>query len=225
MQIRAAEISSIIRDQIQNYEKKLEVRETGVVLSTGEEIPCRTLVWTAGVRPPSVVRELGLPLDPAGRIGTEPTLRVRGHDDVWAIGDAAAVPDPAQDGAGPCPPTAQHAIRQGRLVAANVAATLGRGEVKPFTYKTLGVFVDMGQHEAVATMVGVRLRGFVAWFAARTYHLALMPGVGRRLRLMADWTVGLMFGRDSSELGTLGHPQSLGQFVEPPTAERSERQP
>jgi NADH dehydrogenase len=72
----------------------------------------------------------------------------------------------------------------------------------------------MGQHQAVATMLGLRLRGFPAWFAARTYHLAMMPGVARRLRLMADWTVGLLFGRAAAELGQLGHPPSLGIYFD-----------
>jgi NADH dehydrogenase len=141
---------------------------------------------------------------------------VPGHDDVWAIGDAAAVPDPAQKGKGLCPPTAQHSMRQGRVVADNVAAALGHGRIRKFRYKTLGVFVDLGRNEAVATMVGFKLRGFPAWFAARTYHLMMMPGVGRRFRLMADWTVGLLFGRSSSELGQLGHPPDLRGFMETP---------
>ncbi|MFL5895948.1 MAG: NAD(P)/FAD-dependent oxidoreductase [Thermoleophilaceae bacterium] len=178
-------------------------------LSGGEEIPCRTVCWTAGVRPSPVVAELGLPLDERGRIPTDRELRVVGADGVWAIGDAAAVPDPAARGARPSPPTAQHAIRQGRLVAGNVAATLGRGSLRPFTYKTLGVFVDLGRHQAVAEMLRVRIRGFPAWFAARTYHLAMMPGAARRARLVTDWTVGLFFGRSGPELGQLGHPPPL----------------
>jgi NADH dehydrogenase len=137
-------------------------------------------------------------------------MQVEGFPGVWAIGDAAAVPDPAQRRKGPCPPTAQHALRHGRRVADNVAATLRGRKLKPFSYRTLGVFVDMGQHLAVATMVGVRLRGMPAWFAARTYHLLLMPGLGRRARLGADWFVGLFFGRASAELGQLGHPAPLG---------------
>jgi NADH:ubiquinone reductase (H+-translocating) len=178
-------------------------------LSTGEQIPCRTLVWTAGVRPSPIIAKLGLPVDERGRIVCDEYLRVPGFDGVWAIGDAAAVPDPAAGGKRPTPPTAQHALRQGRLVAANVAATLGHGRLKKFTYKTLGVFVDMGRHQAVAEMLRVRIRGFPAWFAARTYHLALMPGGPRRVRLLVDWTVGLFFGRGSPELGQLGHPPSL----------------
>jgi NADH dehydrogenase len=127
---------------------------------------------------------------------------------VWAIGDAAAVPDPARPGQA-SPPTCQHAIRQGRTVGANVAAALGQGTKKPFTYKTLGVFVDMGRYQAVAETVGIRWRGFPAWFLARSYHLLMMPGTRRRARLVTDWTVGLLFGRDSSELGQLGHPPQL----------------
>jgi NADH:ubiquinone reductase (H+-translocating) len=185
------------------------VTETTATLSTGEVIPCRTLVWTAGVRPSPIIAKLGLPLDERGRIRTDEYLRVPGHDRVWAIGDAAAVPDPAAGGKRPTPPTAQHALRQGRLVGANVAAALGHGRLKKFTYKTLGVFVDMGRHQAVAEMLGIRIRGFPAWFAARTYHLALMPGTTRRLRLMIDWTVALFFRRGAPELGQLGHPPTL----------------
>ena len=118
-------------------------------------------------------------------------MRVTGQHNVWAIGDAAAVPDPAQRRRAPSPPTAQHAIRQGRVVGSNVAAALAGRKPRPFRYRTLGVFVDLGQHKAVATMLGIRLRGFPAWFAARTYHLAMMPGMARRVRLAADWTVGL----------------------------------
>ena len=110
----------------------------------------RTVVWTAGVKPHPVVGQLGLPLTDGGRIDVDATMRVRGHENVWAIGDAAAVPDPARKGQ-VSPPTAQHAIRQGRRVARNVAAELGAGgRVKPFAYKTRGVFVDMGRHQAVA---------------------------------------------------------------------------
>jgi NADH dehydrogenase len=186
--------------------------ERSVTLSTGERIPSRLLCWTAGVRPAPVVAELGLPLDPGGRIEVDPTMRVTGTSNVWAIGDAAAVPDPAQHRRAPSPPTCQHAIRQGRRVAENVAATLAGRSPKPFRYRTLGVFVDMGQHKAVATILGLRLRGFPAWFAARTYHLAMMPGLARQVRLAVDWTVGLVFGRASAELGQLGHPEAL----EPP---------
>ena len=150
-------------------------------------------------------------------------MRVKGQHCVWAIGDAAAVPDPARKGHA-SPPTAQHALRQGKVVGDNVASTLSGRKLRKFRYRTLGVFVDMGQHKAVATMLGIRLRGFPAWFAARTYHLVMMPGWERRARLMFDWTVGLLFGRAAAELGGLGHPPTLGDALEipPETGDRNE---
>jgi NADH dehydrogenase len=185
-----------------------EVTATTARLSDGTVIPTRTLCWTAGVKPVREVAELGLPLDDAGRIRVDACLKVPEVRDVWAHGDAAAVPDPARPGQ-PCPPTCQHALRQGRLAAANIARSLKGRDPEPFTYKTLGVFVDMGRFKAVAETSGIRWRGFPAWFLARTYHLAMMPGFRRKLRLMADWTVALMFGRDATELGQLGHPPRL----------------
>ena len=197
-----------------------EVGDGWARLSTGETVPTRTVCWTAGVKPPAVVRELGLALTEHGRIDVDATLRVKDQPCVWAIGDSAAVPDPAYKGRQPSPPTAQHALRQGKVVADNVTATLAGRPLRRFRYRTLGVFVDMGQHKAVATMLGVRLRGFPAWFAARTYHLLLMPGTARRLRLMVDWTVGLAFGRASAELGALGHPEDLGAQLDRPPSEQ-----
>jgi len=184
------------------------VSADSVELSDGEVVPCRTVAWTAGVKPHPVVARLGLPLDDGGRIVVDRFCQVEGRPNVWAVGDAAAVPDPARPGM-PTPPTCQHALRQGRTVAVNVAAALGAGTAKPFSYKTLGVFVDMGRHQAVAETVGIKWRGFPAWFLARSYHLAMMPGLKRQLRLVVDWTVDLLFGRDTSELGQLGHPPVL----------------
>jgi NADH dehydrogenase len=195
------------------------VEAKAVELSDGERVPTRTLCWTAGVKPPAVVRKLGLPLNAHGRIEADSYLRVPGFGNVWALGDSAAVPDAAQNYKAPTPPTAQHALRQGKVAADNVASALGHGRMRKFRYKTLGVFVDLGRNQAVAVMLGVRLKGFPAWFAARTYHLASMPGVGRRARLMVDWTVGLFFGRSSSELGQLGHPPDLKGYLDTPPQE------
>jgi NADH dehydrogenase len=185
------------------------VTADSATLSGGEVIPTKTLVWTAGVKPHPVIAQLGLPLDDGGRIRVDPTLRVDGHDDIWALGDAAAVPDPARKGQS-TPPTAQHAIRQGKLAGRNVAAAMGSGKVKPFRFKTKGVFVDMGQGQAVATTLGIRWRGLLAWWLARSYHLAMLPGTKRKWRLLIDWNIQLIFGRDASELGGLGRAPGLG---------------
>ncbi len=185
-----------------------EASGSAATLTDGETIPARTIVWTTGVKPAPVVSDLGLPLDGAGRIEADSRMRVRDWPGVWAIGDCAAVPDPARPGQ-PCPPTAQHAIRQGRLVARNLAATLSGGRVRPFRYRTKGVVAELGHNQAVAITLGIRWHGLPAWLIARTYHLLLMPGVGRRLRLLADWNVALLFGRDVSSPGRLGSPTPL----------------
>jgi len=178
-------------------------------LSDGDVIPTRTIVWTAGVKPAPVVSRFGLPLDESGRIISSSTLHVKGYDNVWALGDCASVPDPARKDR-PCPPTAQHAIRQGRIVGRNVAAAIRGRRNRRFRYKTKGVFVDMGRREAVAETLGIRWSGLPAWLLARTYHLAMMPGVGRRARLLVDWNIELLFGRDTAELGGLGPARTLG---------------
>jgi NADH dehydrogenase len=181
-----------------------------------QTIPTRTVCWTAGVRASPVAAYLGLPLE-MGRISCTQEMRVEGYDNVWALGDCAAIEDPAQPG-NPCPPTAQHAIRQGKLMGKNIAAALskGAGTVKPFTFKTLGAFADLGRHNAVANLMGFPVSGFPAWAICRFYHLAWMPGMRRKVRLVADWTVDFWFRRDTAELGQLGHPPSLDEPAPPP---------
>ena len=147
-----------------------ECSERSATLADGEAIAARTVVWTAGVKPSPMIARLGLPLDGDGRVVVDATMRVddralpaprsprwaRGH--VWAIGDCAAVPDASMAGHS-CPPTAQHAIRQGRLVARNVAATLAGAEARPFRYRTKGVVAELGHRQAVALTLGIRWRG------------------------------------------------------------------
>jgi NADH dehydrogenase len=183
-----------------------EVGPDHVVLSTGERIPTRTVVWTAGVVAHPSMRAMGVELDERGRVAVDDHLRIPGLQGVYAAGDCAAVPDP--DG-GVCPPTAQHAIRQARVAARNMAAGLGVGNERPFKYKSRGAFVNLGRHKAVASGPGLTLSGFAAWWAARTYHVSQMPGVGRKIHAVADWTVGLPFGRDTAEVGSIGHPHPL----------------
>lgn len=189
-------------------------------LSTGESIPTRTIVWTAGVSPNPVLRELHLPLDEQGRVIVDRELRVRGHDHIWALGDAAAVPNPA-DGSRACPPTAQHAIRQGRAAGRNVAASLGVGATRDFKYRSPGQFVNLGRYKAVAKVGPLTLSGPGAWWLARTYHMSQIPGIRRKVRAVADWTVGLPFARDIAEVGSIGHPSSL----EPRRLDRHAAQP
>lgn len=173
-------------------------------LSDGEEIPTRTLVWTAGVRANPLLGELGLPLDDRGRVVVDETLRVEGRDDLWALGDCARVPNLATPGRFD-PPTCQHALRQARRLARNL-----QGEPQPYRYRMLGQVATLGRYKGIADVLGVRLRGFPGWFVCRSYHLYQLPLLSRKLRVVVDWTVSLFFRRDVAELGTLGHPGRLG---------------
>jgi NADH dehydrogenase len=183
-----------------------ELSEESVRLTTGETLPTRTVVWTTGVRAHPSLAELSVPLDDHGRVPVDEMMKVEGLDSVWAVGDSAAVPDPT---GGISPMTAQHAIRQGKAVARNVAAALGIGSPRPFTYRNRGAFVNLGRHKAVAKSGPFKFRGFPAWWVARTYHISQIPGLARKLHTVADWTVGLPFGRDTAEVGSIGHPRPL----------------
>lgn len=177
--------------------------EREAVLSDGARIPARTLVWAAGVRPSPVLPELGLPLDDRGRVEVEPTLRVKGQEDTWALGDCAAVPNARTPGVLD-PPTCQHALRQARRLARNLTGT-----PRPYGYRMLGQVATLGRYRGIAELPGLRLRGFLGWFVARTYHLYALPTFRRKARVVTDWTVALFFRRDIVELSSLGRPHDL----------------
>jgi NADH:quinone reductase (non-electrogenic) len=182
----------------------LESVEAGAAtLSNGERILTHTLVWTAGVRASPELSRFGLPLDERGRVKVDETLRVEGHEHVWALGDDAAVPNTATPGAFD-PPTQQHALRQARRLAKNIA-----GEPKPYGYKMLGQVATLGRYKGIADVLGLRFTGFIGWFITRTYHLYQLPLFSRKLRVVADWTTSLFFRRDIAELSMLGHPNRL----------------
>jgi len=164
-----------------------------VVLSDGTRIPTRTLVWTAGVLPNPLVADLGLPLDERGRVVVDELLRVREH--VWALGDCARVPNKKADH--PDPPTCQHALRQARRLAKNIA-----GDPEPYGYRMLGQVATLGRYKGIADVLGLRLRGFPGWFVTRSYHLYQLPLASRKLRVVVDWTVALLFKRDVVEIGS-----------------------
>ncbi|WP_106400416.1 NAD(P)/FAD-dependent oxidoreductase [Actinocorallia populi] len=176
-----------------------------IVLSDGQEFDAATLVWTAGVKPHPMLRDTDLPLDEKGRVKTEPTLTVEGHRDVFAAGDNAAVPDLTDPGAF-CAPNAQHAVRQAKVLADNIVATLTGQQLKPYRHAYAGSVASLGLHRGVAQVYGVKLRGLPAWFMHRTYHLARVPTFNRKVRVMADWTLALFFHREMVALGRLQNP-------------------
>jgi NADH dehydrogenase len=132
-------------------------------------------------------------------------LRVSGREDVWALGDCAAVPNFRTPGALD-PPTCQHALRQARRLAKNLV-----GPPRPYGYRMLGQVATLGYRKGIAEIPGMQLRGFLGWWVARTYHLYQLPLLSRKLRVVLDWTVALFFRRDVGALSMLGHPRRLGE--------------
>jgi len=179
-----------------------------IELSGGRIAPYRsdTLIWTAGQRPAPLAAEWGLPTDERGFVPVDNHMRIAGRQDLYAVGDFAAVPDPA---GGLAPNTAQHALRQAKVAAINVAASLGAADPTPFTYRTRGLAVTLGKWQGTAQVKRFTFRGPLAWWMGRSYHLLMMPGVARKSRVVSDWTMGLLFPRDVSQLGQLGTPSPL----------------
>lgn len=172
--------------------------DDGLELASGRRIETRTIVWSAGVRVSPIVQQTNLPHTKHGAIVVERDMSVQGFPGVWAIGDCAAIPD----GAGSFfPQTAQHAIREGPVLAENILASLRGAATRPFRYVSLGMMASLGGRKAVAELPGKRvLTGFAAWFLWRSYYLSRLPGLERKLRVAFDWTLELLFARDISEL-------------------------
>ncbi|WP_055493785.1 NAD(P)/FAD-dependent oxidoreductase [Streptomyces sp. TP-A0356] len=174
-----------------------EATHDGVLLTDGEFIDTRTLVWCVGVRPDPLVEHLDRPLE-RGRLLVDPYLQVPGHSEVFACGDAAAVPDLDKPGQY-TPMTAQHAWRHGKVCARNVAASLGIGSRRAYRHHDLGFVVDLGGTRAAANPLGIPLSGPLAGAVARGYHLAAMPG--NRIRVAADWLLDAVLPRQAVQLG------------------------
>lgn len=197
-----------------------------VELSSGEEYDCDTIVWTAGVKANPIMRRSDLPLDDAGRIRCNANLQVVNDDGdvvegVWAAGDCAAVPDLARGDGALCTPTAQHAVRQAKHLADNLLRQLRGEEPLPYVHANLGTVASLGLGKGVAQVFGIKLRGPIAWFMHRTYHLWAMPTLNRKVRIVLDWTTALLFRREPVALGGVSHPRA--EFVaaasEPPSRE------
>lgn len=174
-----------------------EATADGVRLSDGTSVPSRSLVWCVGVRPDPLVESLGLPTE-SGRLCVDEYLGVPGRPEVFACGDAAAVPDLADPGE-VTPMTAQHAQRQGKVAAHNVAASCGQGSARPYEHHDLGFLVDLGGYQAAANPYGVPLSGPLAGAVTRGYHLLSMPG--NRTRVLADWALDAALSRHCVQLG------------------------
>lgn len=186
--------------------EKLTAEEA--TLTDGDVIGTRTVAWVTGVTGAPLLETLGLPLQ-QGRLRVDAHLTVPGHPDVFAAGDAAAVPDLTKgDSEAITPPTAQHAVRQGRAVAGNVAASLGVGRRKRYKHRDLGLVVDLGPGYAVANPFGLKLSGWPAKITARGYHLASLPRAANRWSTAVAWAAEAVGERPLSRLGLVSAEES-----------------
>jgi NADH:ubiquinone reductase (H+-translocating) len=164
-----------------------------IQLTNGEKIPTRTLIWTAGTMPHPLIGTLPCERE-RGRLKVSPELAVTGWPGVWALGDCALIPDLATGSF--CPPTAQHALRQGKVVAQNVLAHAEGRQLRKFRFKTIGQLASIGRRAGVASIFGINISGFLAWWMWRTVYLSKLPRLEKKLRVALDWTLDLMFSKD-----------------------------
>ncbi len=183
--------------------KVTKIDNHSVQLGNGMEIPSDTLIWTAGTSPNPLMTTLTCKTD-RGKLPVDEFLQVEGWPGVWAIGDCAVIPDSTTGKS--CPPTAQHALRQGRVLAHNVIAAIKGGKKKNFRFKTLGQLASIGRRTGVARILGVNFSGFVAWWLWRTIYLSKLPRVEKRLRVTLDWTLDLFFSKDLVQFNTYRAP-------------------
>ncbi|MFB7664332.1 NAD(P)/FAD-dependent oxidoreductase [Kitasatospora sp. NPDC056138] len=189
-----------------------EVGAETVKFTDGRVLPCRTLIWTAGVTASPLIGTLDAETV-RGRIAVTAEMRVPQFDSVFALGDAAAVPDLAKGDGAVCPPTAQHSARQGRLVADNLVAALHNEPLQPYFHRDLGLVVDLGGKDAVSKPLGVELKGITAQLVARGYHIMAMRTNVAKFRVGANWLLNATAGDDFVRTGFLARqPARLRDF-------------
>jgi NADH dehydrogenase len=181
----------------------IDVTSSSVKLDNGTDISTTTIIWAGGGKPQSILSTLSCEHDKSGRIVTNNFLEVPGFTDtIMALGDCASITDP--NTGKPYPPTAQHAIRQGKVAAINLISTIKGQESrkKAFDYKTRGVMTLIGRRNGVGILLGYKVHGFTAWWFWRSYYLMNLPTVEKKLRVMVDWFIDLFFKRDVTRLKT-----------------------
>ena len=178
--------------QLRGNTKVSAVAQREVELSDGTSITSFTLVWTAGTSPHPLLDQLDVPKE-RGRIKVNANMEVEAFPGLWVLGDCAAIPDAV---GGFCPPTAQHASRQGKVLASNIVARTRRQPLRAFQFKTLGLLASIGQRTGVARILGINFSGFVAWWLWRTIYLGKLPRLEKKLRVALDWTLDIFFKKD-----------------------------
>jgi NADH dehydrogenase len=182
-----------------------------VKLTNGTSIPATTLIWTAGVKPSAAIESLDCKKE-RGRLLVNEYLAVPGLDGLWAAGDCAAVPDGYETG-NFFPPTAQHGMREAITAAKNIQAAIDGRPLKPFVFTTLGQLATIGRRTGVAMVFGFKFSGLIAWAMWRSIYLMKLPRLAKKLRVMMDWTLDLLFGREIEQMITLRDVQALSDQV------------
>lgn len=183
--------------------------EHSVKLKDGNIIPTKTIIWSGGVTPSSLVQSLSCMHDnKSGRIIVDKYLEIPEYKGVYALGDCAFVIDP--NTGNPYPPTAQHAIREGAVVAQNIIAYIEEKMDKKevFDYKTKGLMASIGKHTGVGNLMGIQVQGFLAWWIWRNYYLANLPTLHKKIRVLVDWIIDMFFRRDVTMLKTLSRDKT-----------------
>ena len=216
---RVIDVKSIIEG---NEDKENQVNLRGpkkIILKDNSYIIADTLIWTAGVVPEKSVIDISCEHDKSGKVVTDKYLQIKGHRDVYAIGDCASIIEP--DSGKPCPPTAQHAIREGQITAENICSSIKKElkfentrerkekgkkreiiefNKKEFSYKTRGIMATIGKRNGVAMIFGYSIKGIFAWGIWRFFYLTHLPTLENKLRVMIDWGIDMMFGRNLTRL-------------------------
>ena len=191
--------------------------EDRVELSDGTRLQTKTLIWTAGTAPNPLLACLPCAME-RGRTRVNEYLEVPEWEGVWAVGDCACAYDSSTGK--PYLPTAQHAIRQTKILAGNLTATLHGGKKRPFLFSTIGLMASLGRRTGVARVFGINFSGFPARFLWRTIYLSKLPRFEKKVRVALDWTLDLLFSKDIVQFLTLRSttPKPMDEIVIPKEA-------
>jgi NADH dehydrogenase len=207
-----------VRFRTQTPVDRIDQTKDGYVvhLPGGESIPASTVIVATGVTVNPLLDSFPLERDRKGRLLVEATMLCKNRQDIWALGDCALIPDPSGH---PYPQLAQHALREAKVLAGNILSAMRGRPLRPFVYETIGTLAALGHYKGIGRIKRFKIRGFLAWWVWRSYYLFQMPRWNRRLRIMIDWSVALLFKNDIVELDLFGdtHPMSRkpGQITEP----------
>jgi NADH:ubiquinone reductase (H+-translocating) len=217
-----AKLSQYAMDNLRRRGVQIRLRDSvtaigprHAILGSGESLATETVIWAAGIAPPPLLAGIAVPVDERGYMLCERDLRVRGMENVWGIGDAAVNIDARGQ---PYPATAQHAVRQGVVCAANISRVLRGRPAKPCDIRARGSLAALGRRTGVAEVMGVRISGFFGWWLWRTVYLLKMPGFGRKLRVLLEWNVALFSRRDYVQLGIQPAQRERGPQPRGPSA-------